>query len=257
MMRTGFTRKKVESLTLGEKLRKIRQEYHITLGEVAKHTGIPVRHLERLESGRYEEMPSDVYVRGFLRNYARFLGADEDVLIRLYERERNIHANLQPEESSRSWSKEGFRLPRFVVTPRVFAIGASAVLVFGGFLYLYREYEAFVSAPYLVIIEPADGAIIEGSTTYVRGRTDREAKLTINRQPTIVNGGGEFSELVRLQPGVNTLTITSVNKFDKEKTEAIVVQANYETQSEGGSMENGESVQLEQVPDQTVENPSL
>lgn len=228
MMRTGFTRKKVSSLTLGEKLRKIRQEYHITLGEVARQTGIPAKHLERLENGRYDEMPSEVYVRGFLRSYARFLGADEEVLIRLYERERGIYANLQP-DNSRAVPRQGFRLPRFVVTPRVFALAFGTLFVLAGFLYLYREYEAFVSAPYLVIIEPADGSVVEGGSVYLRGRTDPEATLTINRQPTLVNGKGEFLELVRLQPGINTLTIVSINRFEKEEVRTLTVQSSTDT----------------------------
>ena len=224
--RTGFTRKKVESLTLGEKLKKIRQEYHITLGEVTKNTGIPVKHLERLEGGRYDELPSDVYVRGFLRSYGRFLGADEVALIKRYERERGIYTNLKQEPDPGS-VREAFQLPRFVVTPKILASVFVGMLVLGGFLYLYREYEAFVSAPYLVVLEPTNGLSVEGGSVSVRGRTDKEATLTINKQPTLINADGEFSEVIRLQPGLNTLVITSVNKFKKEQTETLTIQANY------------------------------
>ncbi len=224
--RTGFTRKKVESLTLGEKLKKIRQEYHITLGEVTKNTGIPVKHLERLEGGRYDELPSDVYVRGFLRSYGRFLGADEVALIKRYERERGVYANLKQEADPRS-AREAFRLPRFVVTPKVLASVLVGMLVLGGFLYLYREYQAFVSAPYLVILEPANGSAVDGGSVSVRGRTDKEATLTINRQPTLINADGEFSEVIRLQPGLNTLVISAVNKFKKEAIETLTLRADY------------------------------
>lgn len=223
--RVGFTRKKVESLTLGEKLKKIRQDYHINLGEVTKQTGISVKYLTLLENGEYEALPSDVYVRGFLRSYARFLGADEEALVKCYERERNIYTNLQPEEDI-SGKREAFRLPRFIITPRVFAGLGILLVLSGGFWYLYREYTAFVSAPYLVVLEPSTGAVIDGSSVVVRGKTDSEATLTINQQPVVVNGEGEFSELIRLQPGVNTLTLLSKNKFDKEQAETITVQVN-------------------------------
>jgi cytoskeletal protein RodZ len=223
--RVGFTRKKVESLTLGEKLKKIRQDYHINLGEVAKQTGISAKYLTLLESGEYESLPSNVYVRGFLRSYARFLGADEEALVKCYERERNIHENLQPEDVT-SKKREVFRLPRFIVTPRVLIGFGVIIVLLGGFWYLYREYTAFVSAPYLVILEPNTGAVIDGSSVVVRGKTDSEATLTINQQPVTVNGEGEFSELIRLQPGVNTLTLLSKNKFDKEQSETITVQVN-------------------------------
>jgi len=53
-----------------------------------------VKYLEYLENGQYEKLPAEVYVRGFLRSYARYLNIDEQALVKLYERERNIQANL-------------------------------------------------------------------------------------------------------------------------------------------------------------------
>lgn len=223
--RIGFTRKKVESLTLGEKLKKIRQEYHITLGEVAKQTGISVKYLTLLEAGDYQALPSDVYVRGFLRSYARFLGADEEALVKCYERERNIYTNLRQGDAAPK-KREVFRSPRFIVTPRVLIGLLVGMLLLGGFWYLYREYQSFVSAPYLVIFEPSNGAVIDGSSVIVRGRTDSESMLTINQQPVVVNGAGDFSELIRLQTGVNTLTVLSKNKFQKEQAVTLVLQVN-------------------------------
>jgi cytoskeletal protein RodZ len=227
MVRNGFTRKKVGSLTLGEKLKKIRSEYRISLNEVCKNTKIQVKYLEYLENGEYEKLPPDVYARGFVRSYAHFLGADENVLIKLYERERNIQKNLKKERFQEG-SIRKFSFPSFVVTPRVFMGGAVFLLVFGGFLYLYREFRSFAAAPYLVIVEPADGQVIEGSEAFVRGRTDRDVKLSINNQPTFVKEDGSFLERVSLQPGSNTLTVTALNKFDKEEKRTVTVQASYE-----------------------------
>jgi hypothetical protein len=52
--------------------------------DIATVTRIPVRSLERLESGLFEELPADVFVRGFLRSYARCVGLDADEIIRRY-----------------------------------------------------------------------------------------------------------------------------------------------------------------------------
>ncbi|MEK9174337.1 MAG: helix-turn-helix domain-containing protein, partial [Patescibacteria group bacterium] len=68
MVEANFTRKKIQSLTLGEKLQKLRGDTHVPLTEVARSTRIRVRYLEYLENGEYEKLPADVYVRGFLRN---------------------------------------------------------------------------------------------------------------------------------------------------------------------------------------------
>ncbi len=52
--------------------------------DIATVTRIPVRSLERLESGLFEELPADVFVRGFLRSYARCVGLNAEETIRRY-----------------------------------------------------------------------------------------------------------------------------------------------------------------------------
>ncbi len=223
MSPTGFTRTKVGSRTLGEKLQDIRNEFRIPLAEVARQTGIQQKYLEYLERGEYERLPFDVYVRGFVRSYARFLGADESVLLRLYDKERRIRANLKKEEFAPK-ERQPFRLPSFVLTPRALAVSGAVLLTMGAFFYLYREYRQFTAAPQLVILEPENGVIVPGPSVIVRGRTDPDATLLINRQPVLVEENGDFAEEVRLSPGLNTLSITTINKFDKERSETVTVQ---------------------------------
>lgn len=55
-----------------------------TLDEIATKTRIPRRSLERLETGDFESLPGDVFVRGFLRSYARCVGLDEAEAIKRY-----------------------------------------------------------------------------------------------------------------------------------------------------------------------------
>ncbi len=55
----------------------------LTREHVARVTRIQLRTLERLEEGRFDELPADVFVRGFIRNYARCVGLSiEDALLR-------------------------------------------------------------------------------------------------------------------------------------------------------------------------------
>lgn len=229
MLGNGFTRKKVGSLTLGEKLQKIRAEYRVSLADVARETGIRREHLEYLEKGEYVKLPADVYIRGFLRSYARFLGVDPKALIRLYERERSIAKNLgkEPEKALSATAKPSRRLSFFVVTPRMMIGSVAAICILGIAFYLYREYRTFVSEPYLVLLEPSNGQSVSNDESTVVGKTDRDAKLFLNDQPIFVNEAGEFRERVRLQPGVNTVTVKVVNRFGKERVETVSVLASY------------------------------
>lgn len=69
-----------------ERLRSRRAAAQLSLDEIARVTRIPVISLERLEDGRFEELPGDVFVRGFLRSYARCVGLDADDTVRAYAR---------------------------------------------------------------------------------------------------------------------------------------------------------------------------
>jgi cytoskeletal protein RodZ len=61
----------------GQYLRRERELRQVPLSEVAAATKIPVRTLEYLEVGSWDELPADVFVRGFIRSYARHLGLPE------------------------------------------------------------------------------------------------------------------------------------------------------------------------------------
>ncbi len=56
----------------------------LSLEQVAKVTKIQPRILERLEAGRFEGLPAEVFVRGFVRSFARCVGLDEDEALRRY-----------------------------------------------------------------------------------------------------------------------------------------------------------------------------
>lgn len=226
-MNDGFTRKKVESLTLGEKLKKLRGDFRMSLSEVSKATRIQVKYLEYLEGGQYEQLPADVYVRGFLRSYARYLNIDEQAFIKLYEREQNIRTNLGHDVTKKTFNVKSLDISSFVITPRALMIALIFLVVGGAFLYLYREFQAFAGVPRLVILTPINGETLETSEVRVAGKTDKGARVSINNQPVFVGSDGDFSDTLILQPGLNTVTVLSINRFDKEKSETFSVNANY------------------------------
>ncbi len=224
MAGSGFTRKKVGSLTLGEKLRKFRTDHRMSLVEVSRATKIQVKYLEALENGEYGQLPADVYVRGFLRGYARHLGCDEEAILRLYERERNIQESLG-KGAAVSATPAGIEWPAFIITTRTLWIACIVLIIGGAFLYLIREYQAFVSAPRLVVTEPVDQSVVSQSDLVVRGETDRGARILINGQPAFVSAEGDFIEKLLLQPGLNTIVVAAANRFGKERVETLRIEA--------------------------------
>ena len=72
-----FTTKKIESLTLGERLKKMRNDRRLGTNDVAKMIKVQVKYLQYLEDGEYAKLPADVYVKGFLRSLSIFFGVSE------------------------------------------------------------------------------------------------------------------------------------------------------------------------------------
>jgi cytoskeletal protein RodZ len=72
---------KMESL--GTYLKRERELRQITVAEVAQTTRIPTRIIAQIENDELDSLPADIFVRGYLRAYARAVSIDEgDVLSR-------------------------------------------------------------------------------------------------------------------------------------------------------------------------------
>ena len=67
--------------TIGQRLKKAREYRNLTFEKVEEATHIRSQFLQALEADDFSAMPSPVQARGFLRNYAQYLGLDLDQII--------------------------------------------------------------------------------------------------------------------------------------------------------------------------------
>lgn len=70
------TSESTETLPVHEILRARRLERGLTLEKVREDTKITVKFILALEEGRYQVFPAQVYLRGFLLTYAKYLGLE-------------------------------------------------------------------------------------------------------------------------------------------------------------------------------------
>ena len=59
---------------VGQELRQARQSRSLSIQQLHTQTLVPLHHIEALEAGRIEQLPEDVYIRGFIRRIASALG---------------------------------------------------------------------------------------------------------------------------------------------------------------------------------------
>ena len=72
-------------IDIGNTLRSARLRRDLDLHDCELETRIRARYLAAMEDERFEVLPEPAYARGFLRNYATFLGLDARVLVEEYD----------------------------------------------------------------------------------------------------------------------------------------------------------------------------
>lgn len=70
--------------TLGGLFRQTRERQRLSLEQIASRTRIQQHHLQALEEEDFASLPAKVFVKGFVRSYARSLGLDEENAIQLF-----------------------------------------------------------------------------------------------------------------------------------------------------------------------------
>ena len=65
-------------------LRAGRAQRQLTLDDVARVTKIQARILEKIEAGQLEGLPAEVFVRGFVKSFARCVGLDESEAVQRF-----------------------------------------------------------------------------------------------------------------------------------------------------------------------------
>lgn len=73
-----------ELATFGEDLRREREIRGISLKEIADATKISKRFLESLERNDHKTLPAPVFTRGFVREYARYVGLNAEEMVNRY-----------------------------------------------------------------------------------------------------------------------------------------------------------------------------
>jgi cytoskeletal protein RodZ len=83
--------------TLGERLQEARQRLGVTLREAAEFTKLRTDYLQAMEANQFESIPlADVYRRGFVKVYARFLSLDDEKAAADYNTHHSARAARRP-----------------------------------------------------------------------------------------------------------------------------------------------------------------
>jgi cytoskeletal protein RodZ len=76
--------------SIGSFLKSHREQRRMSLEEVARVTRIPTPSLESIEADRFDELPGEVFVRGFLKSYAHAVGVMPAEVLARYTSSRRL-----------------------------------------------------------------------------------------------------------------------------------------------------------------------
>jgi len=246
--------------SLPERLLAAREHKGVDLYRAERDTKIRARYLQAIEHGEYRELPGAVYTKGFLRNYALYLGLDPEDVLRQWKRERGDAAiPVEPV----------LAVPKPLAAPRqgltfspVVVVAALLTVLIGVFaVYIGIQLVRFAKPPTLAVTNPSQAVIDvpEESTTYtLRGTSIAGATVTITAagrdQPYRVSAdaSGRWSADVDLRRGRNQFDINAVDPETGKTAETtarifitvpfLVIEAptlNLDSPAEGSQFENG------------------
>lgn len=164
-----------ETISFGTWLRRQRELREISLREIADVTKVSIRYLEALEQDRFDVLPAPVFAKGFLKEYARYVGLDPDEVVNSY---LTAQGEVEPDEipEPRGSQKRSGRLEKTSGLLLTFAVVILLGVVAG--LAYYLERSGTDSSPELPPMAAPPVQVTPPTTEHVPVTT-REIPLTV------------------------------------------------------------------------------
>lgn len=212
-----------DGVTLGERLRALREHTGISAEDIARKSSITPKYLVAIEESRYSDLPGKIYAQQFVRKYAEALETDVEMAMDLFDHEYAVVTNAKPSDrplltprasTEFHWTRRHARL--------IVAIIAIALVM----AYLGTQAVKNFLPPKLVVTEPAKEMSTTEYSIVVAGTTDQNATVTINDQSVQTSGDGTFREKIDLRLGLNTLNVSAVKKHGSARvvTRQVLVE---------------------------------
>ena len=188
-------------------LAEIRKKRGISQETVSRKTKIPIKYIKALEGGSIKMLPDILYTKNIIKKYLALFNIDPRPFIAGLDMGRR--EKISPQKALNSQS--------LIVVPRLIKAGMAVLIVFFLLIYLIYGINKIFSPPFIAIISPLDKQTVSDSGLVVRGRAEKDAKIFINDEQVILDKDNGFSKEVNLQKGLNSIKISGVKRYGKER----------------------------------------
>jgi cytoskeletal protein RodZ len=214
---------------VGEMLYAARERKGVDLYRAERDTKIRLKYLEALEDGDYEQLPPPVYTKGFLRNYALYLGLEPEEVINRW-REESLGAR-KTEKVVVVPPPQPLVAPRrgMAITPGLLVglMLSAALLAFIG--YIGWQVLRFADAPVIRLTHPASQTSeIDAESVTMTGTAGPSARIRImaasgESYTTVADANGAWSREVPLSKGRNDFSIIARDAVTERDSDSLPV----------------------------------
>lgn len=236
--------------TVGEFLRAERLKKALSIKDVESAISIRALYLNAIEEGDYGIVPGEVYLKGFIRNYATFLGLDPHTAIDLYsqskeqpnetiiaEKQQEVIPVSSPPRSStprRVSSGGGFKKMLTV------AASMAGVLIVGGLIWWSSESQQPAPVPPPAVTPQPTPAVQPGTSANPAAKVIVTAKYSAPCWTQVIADGKEIYE--GTPKSGESITWEAANKLSVKLGNAGVVDVVYNGSPVGKIGGNGDVV---------------
>lgn len=125
-----------EDLRIGETLRQAREAAAYSVSYVATQTHLKEDVIIALENDQFDRLPSDVFIKGYIRSYAKLLEIDSQGLLAAYSKDRDVQT-----ETVTPKVKKTKKLRSSGVDPIVIWSSVTVVVILSGLLMSWWVYQ--------------------------------------------------------------------------------------------------------------------
>ena len=213
---------------VGETLQLARERKGVDLYRAERDTKIRLHYLAALEDGDWDELPAPVYTKGFLRNYAIYLGLEPDEILDRWREEM---------EQMRSATRVAVAPPpmpivepggrRLTLSPAIIVAGLVVVVIALFVGYLGIQFLRFVDVtPVALTYPPNVISTIDAQQVTLQGTAGRGAIISITGPDgtpysTTADETGGWSREVPLSRGRNNFTIIATDPVTQRDSSPV------------------------------------
>lgn len=185
--------------TVGQILKKQRENKGLTLFDIEKQIKIREKYLKAVEDDNWSFFSSKIYIIGILKNYSRLLDLDSRKVLAFFRRDYSHHEEVKfKKRVSLSYLTPESRRVFKIIT----IIGFLAIIIYFGY-----QLKLYFLPPKIVIISPNKVNFTTENRITIIAKTEKDTMVQINGNREYADKNGEIEYNLFLKEGTNKIVI--------------------------------------------------